>query len=110
MPNNQSVAASTLQDFDRARFVRYYEAKYSESAPDPDIDGSGYLRTLENLELVASNRVTVAGLLLFGKRLPVLLPEIKLMQSGSKEQKNRRTNDGISAASPERSQSNMIAE
>ena len=75
---NQPVAASTLEDFDRARFARFYEAKYSEAAPDSDIDSGAYLRTLENLELVAGNRVTVAGLLLFGKRLSVLLPEMKM--------------------------------
>jgi len=75
---NQPVAVSTLEDFDRARFTRFYEAKYSESAPDTDIDSSAYLRTLENLELVAGNRVTVAGLLLFGRRLSVLLPEMKI--------------------------------
>ena len=75
---NQPVAVSTLEDFDRDHFARFYEAKYSESAPDPSIDSDAYLRTLENLELVAGNRVTVAGLLLFGKRLPVLLPEMKI--------------------------------
>ena len=75
---NQPVAVSTLEDFDRDRFARFYEAKYSESAPDPGTDSGAYLRTLENLELVAGNRVTVAGLLLFGKRLPVLLPEMKI--------------------------------
>jgi len=75
---NQPVAVSTLEDFDRDRFARFYEAKYSESAPDPNTDSGAYLRTLENLELVVGNRVTVAGLLLFGKRLPVLLPEMKV--------------------------------
>ncbi|MFZ1641436.1 MAG: RNA-binding domain-containing protein [Candidatus Contendobacter sp.] len=75
---NQPVAVSTLEDFDRDRFTRFYEAKYSESAPDPSIDSGAYLRTLENLELIVGNRVTVAGLLLFGKRLPVLLPEMKV--------------------------------
>jgi ATP-dependent DNA helicase RecG len=75
---NQPVAVSTLEDFDRDRFARFYEAKYSESAPEPGIDSGAYLRTLENLELVVGNRVTVAGLLLFGKRLPVLLPEMKI--------------------------------
>ncbi len=75
---NQPVAVSTLEDFDRDRFARFYEAKYSESAPDPGTDSGAYLRTLENLGLVAGNRVTVAGLLLFGKRLPVLLPEMKI--------------------------------
>ncbi|MCP5158711.1 MAG: putative DNA binding domain-containing protein [Gammaproteobacteria bacterium] len=75
---NQPVAVSTLEDFDRDRFTRFYEAKYSESAPDTNIDSSAYLRTLENLELVVGNRITVAGLLLFGRRLPVLLPEMKI--------------------------------
>ncbi len=75
---NQPVAASTLEDFDRDRFSRFYETKYSESAPDPTNDVDAYLRTLENLELVTGNRVTVAGLLFFGKRLPVLLPEMKV--------------------------------
>lgn len=75
---NQPVAASTLEDFDRDRFARFFESRYSEAAPTPDIASDTYLRTLENLELVAGNRITVAGLLLFGKRLPVLLPEMKI--------------------------------
>lgn len=75
---SQVVAASTLEDFDHERFERFYETKYSESTPDRNEDAEAYQRTLENLELVDSGRVTVAGLLLFGKRLPVLLPEMKI--------------------------------
>jgi ATP-dependent DNA helicase RecG len=75
---SQAVAASTLEDFDHERFERFYEAKYSETAPNRREEGEAYQRTLENLELVDSGRVTVAGLLLFGKRLPVLLPEMKV--------------------------------
>lgn len=75
---NQPVTASTLDDFDRDRFSRFYESKYSDAVPDVSTDRDAYLRTLENLELIEGNRVTVAGLLLFGKRLPVLLPEIKV--------------------------------
>lgn len=77
---SQVVAASTLEDFDNERFARFYEAKYSESLPSRSEEGEAYQRTLENLELVDSGRVTVAGLLLFGnrKRLPVLLPEMKI--------------------------------
>jgi ATP-dependent DNA helicase RecG len=74
----QVVAASTLQDFDHERFERFYATKYSEAPPSRDLEGESYQRTLENLELVDSGRVTVAGLLLFGKRLPVLLPEMKI--------------------------------
>jgi ATP-dependent DNA helicase RecG len=77
---SQVVAASTLEDFDHDRFERFYEAKYSETSPSRSEEGEAYQRTLENLELVDSGRVTVAGLLLFGerKRLPVLLPEMKI--------------------------------
>jgi ATP-dependent DNA helicase RecG len=77
---SQAVAASTLGDFDHERFERFYEAKYSEPPPSRIEEGEAYQRTLENLELVDSGRVTVAGLLLFGerKRLPVLLPEMKI--------------------------------
>lgn len=75
---SQTVAASTLEDFDHERFERFYEAKYSEKAPNRREEGEAYQRTLENLKLVDSGRVTVAGLLLFGKRLPVLLPEMKV--------------------------------
>lgn len=75
---NQPVTASTLDDFDRDRFSRFYESKYSEAVPDISTENDSYLRTLENLELVEGSRVTVAGLLLFGKRLPVLLPEMKV--------------------------------
>lgn len=74
----QVVAASTLQDFDHERFERFYATKYSEAPPSRETEGEEYQRTLENLELVDSGRVTVAGLLLFGKRLPVLLPEMKI--------------------------------
>lgn len=75
---SQVVAASTLEDFDHDRFERFYEAKYSESTPDRNKDGEAYQRTLENLKLVDSGRVTVVGLLLFGKRLPLLLAEMKI--------------------------------
>lgn len=77
---SQTVAASTLEDFDHDRFIRFYEAKYSESPPDRHGESEAYQRTLENLELIHSGRVTVAGLLLFGqrKRLPFLLPEMKV--------------------------------
>jgi ATP-dependent DNA helicase RecG len=75
---SQVVAASTLEDFDHERFERFYETKYSEATPNRNEDAEAYQRTLENLELVDSGRVTVAGLLLFGKRLPVLLPEMKI--------------------------------
>jgi ATP-dependent DNA helicase RecG len=77
---SQVVAASTLEDFDHDRFERFYEVKYSEPPPSRIEEGEAYQRTLENLELVDSGRVTVAGLLLFGerKRLPVLLPEMKI--------------------------------
>lgn len=77
---SQVVAASTLEDFDHERFARFYETKYSESTPNRQEAGEAYQRVLENLELVDSGRVTVAGLLLFGKhnRLPVLLPEMKI--------------------------------
>lgn len=74
----QAVVASTLNDFDHERFVRFYETKYAEAPPSRSEEGEAYQRTLENLELVDSGRVTVAGLLLFGKRLSVLLPEMKL--------------------------------
>lgn len=77
---SQVVAASTLEDFDHDRFKRFYEAKYSETPPSRSEEGEAYQMTLENLELVDSGRVTVAGLLLFGdrRRLPVLLPEMKI--------------------------------
>ena len=77
---SQVVAASTLEDFDHERFVRFYETKYSETPPSRREEAEAYQRTLENLELVNSGRVTMAGLLLFGerRRLPVLLPEMKI--------------------------------
>lgn len=75
---SQAVTASTIEDIDHDRFRRFYESKYSESAPDRDQQPEEYQRMLENLKLVDSGRVTVAGLLLFGKRLPVLLPEMKI--------------------------------
>ena len=75
---SQVVAASTLEDFDHDRFVRFFEAKYSEKPPSRSQESEAYQRSLENLELVHSGRMTVAGLLLFGKRLPVVLPEMKI--------------------------------
>ena len=75
---SQVVAASTLEDFDHDRFIRFFEAKYSEKPPSRSQESEAYQRILENLELVHSGRMTVAGLLLFGKRLPVVLPEMKI--------------------------------
>jgi ATP-dependent DNA helicase RecG len=75
---SQVVANSTLEDFDHERFERFYEAKYSETPPSRSEESEAYQRTLENLEMVDSGRVTVAGLLLFGKRLTFLLPEMKI--------------------------------
>jgi ATP-dependent DNA helicase RecG len=75
---SQVVAASTLEDFDHDRFVRFFEAKYSEKPPSRSQESEAYQRILENLELVHSGRMTVAGLLLFGKRLPGVLPEMKI--------------------------------
>ena len=75
---SQVVAASTLEDFDHDRFVRFFEAKYSEKPPSRSQESEAYQRILENLELVHSGRMTVAGLLLIGKRLPVVLPEMKI--------------------------------
>ena len=77
---SQVVATSTLEDFNHEAFERFYESKYSESVPDREEDKEQYQRTLENLELSASGRLSVAGLLLFGKRkrLGTLLPEMKL--------------------------------
>lgn len=71
---SQPVAVSTLDDFDRPAFAKFYEAKYGEKIDD----GDRYLQTLENLNFTKSSQVSVVGLLLFGKRLPVLLPEMKI--------------------------------
>ncbi|HOJ04010.1 MAG TPA: putative DNA binding domain-containing protein [Bacteroidota bacterium] len=77
---SQVVAASTLEDFDHDRFERFHEVKYSETPPSRNNEGEAYQRLLENLGFVDSGRVTVVGLLLFGdrRRLPVLLPEMKI--------------------------------
>lgn len=75
---SQVVSASTLEDLDHDAFARFYETKYSEVPPSRSSDRETYQRTLENLELADSGRATVAGLLLFGKRLSVLLPEMKI--------------------------------
>jgi ATP-dependent DNA helicase RecG len=75
---SQVVTASTLEDIDHDRFRRFYETKYSETVPDRSQQSEEYQRVLENLDLIDSGRVTVAGLLLFGKRLPILLPEMKI--------------------------------
>jgi len=100
---SQVVSASTLEDFDHERFERFYEAKYSETPPNRSEEGEGYQRTLENLELVDSGRVTVVGLLLFGdrRRLPVLLPEMKIdaiwfkgLERASSDWHDQRTIEG----------------
>jgi ATP-dependent DNA helicase RecG len=77
---SQVVAASTLEDFNHEVFERFYESKYAEPVPNREVDREQYQRTLENLELADSGRLSVAGLLLFGKRqrLSVLLPEMKV--------------------------------
>lgn len=75
---SQPVAGSTLEDLDRDRFARFYEAKYSEAVPDPSADAATYLQTLENLQLADGNKLTVAGVLLFGRKVETLLPEMKI--------------------------------
>jgi len=103
---SQTVKASTLEDFDYNRFERFYEAKYSETPPNRHEEREACQRTLENLELVDSDRVTVAGLLLFGNRnrLPVLLPEMKIdavwfkgTERGGSEWHDQRTITGTLA-------------
>lgn len=74
----QVVTASTIDDIDHDRFQRFYESKYSEAVPSRIQQPEEYQQVLENLDLIDSGKVTVAGLLLFGKRLPVLLPEMKI--------------------------------
>ena len=63
---------------DHERFQRFYETKYSEIPPSRMEDRDAYQTILGNLALIDSGRVTVAGLLLLGKRLPILLPEMKI--------------------------------
>lgn len=72
----QPVAGSTFDDFDHSKFSRFFEAKYGEETPN--IDSDEYVRSLENLGFLAGGHISVAGLLLFGKRLPVLMPETKI--------------------------------
>jgi predicted HTH transcriptional regulator len=48
---SQVVAASTLEDFDHDRFIRFYEAKYSEKPPSRSEESEAYQTILENLEL-----------------------------------------------------------
>ncbi len=73
---SQPVSASTLDDFDHAAFALFHALKYGEGAPAPS--EPGYMQLLENLNLVSDGKVTVVGLLMFGRRVPALLPEMKI--------------------------------
>lgn len=73
---SQPVSASTVDDFDHLAFAHFHLQKYGEAAPAPN--EPGYLQILENLNLVSGGMLTVVGLLLFGQRVPLLLPEMKI--------------------------------
>lgn len=75
---SQVVASSSLNDFDRESFNRFYRKKYDEPSPLDDGDEGLFLQTLANLHFIEGPHMTVVGILLFGKRVDVLLPEMKI--------------------------------
>lgn len=74
----QAVAASSLADFDRESFNRFYTRKYNELSPLEAGEEDRFLQVMENLHFSDGPYMTVVGLLLFGKRLEVLLPEMRI--------------------------------
>lgn len=63
------IAQSSMEDIDSVKFTNFCEKKYKEVF---DTDQAG--KYLENLRLVAEGKVTIAGALLFGKKVEKLIP------------------------------------
>jgi ATP-dependent DNA helicase RecG len=64
------IVHSSMEDFDVLKFKVFYEDKYKEG-----FDTSRVEKYLENLRLQSEGKVTLAGALLFGKKVQKLIPQ-----------------------------------
>ncbi len=68
---------TTLEDLDQDRFKKFYENHYAEkleTAASPNLE-----KMLENLKLLANDRLTLAGLLLFGQNPELTKPQFSIV-------------------------------
>ncbi len=64
------IFQSSTEDIDIKKFKDFYQKKYKETFDDDRIESY-----LENLKLGSDGRVTIAGALLFGKKVEKLIPQ-----------------------------------
>jgi ATP-dependent DNA helicase RecG len=64
------ITKSSMEDFDIVKFKSFYEEKYREA-----FDANRIEKYLENLRLGSEGKVTIAGALLFGKKVEKLTPQ-----------------------------------
>jgi len=64
------IVQSSTSDIDIEKFKSFYEEKYSEVFDEDKVESY-----LENLRLGADGKVTIAGALLFGKKIEKLIPQ-----------------------------------
>ncbi|MEQ8171782.1 MAG: ATP-binding protein [Candidatus Eremiobacterota bacterium] len=66
---------ATFENIDIEAFGNYYEKYYKENLPELDIP---VYKLLENLRLMSGNKLTLAGLLLFGKEVETVKPQFAI--------------------------------
>lgn len=60
---------STIDDINIGKFKSFYEAKYKEAIEPEKVE-----KYLQNLRLFANDKITIAGALLFGNKVEMLIP------------------------------------
>jgi ATP-dependent DNA helicase RecG len=66
---------ASLDDFDKDFFIKKYNELYKEKFDELNIP---FIRLLTNLKLMNNNKLTLAGLLLFGKNSGILKPQYRI--------------------------------
>ena len=67
------IANSSIEDIDIEKFKSFYEEKYKE-----EFDKDRAEHYLENLKLASEGKVSIAGALLFGKKIEKLIPQFNI--------------------------------
>lgn len=64
------IKHSSIDDINTLKFKSFYEEKYKEALEPDKVE-----KYLQNLRLFADNKITIAGALLFGNKVEMLIPE-----------------------------------